>query len=171
MASPVKLISVRQIPEASAQDEFIWGYQMNDKWIPFPDTVSSNIDKAFRQGLEELFTNEGYRIDLKDFVQEHINDRNCKQLILRRRRHPHKSSISSNKTNEDEYRRYERFSSPLGLVSSCSVSADTNYYGSPFIEEWYLTFTNGKRKVTVDSIFPVVIEGLREEGKTESEDV
>ncbi|CAF3805922.1 unnamed protein product [Rotaria sp. Silwood1] len=171
MASPVKLISVRQIPEASAQDEFIWGYQMNDKWIPFPDTVSSNIDKAFRQGLEELFTNEGYRIDLKDFVQEHINDRNCKQLILRRRRHPHKSSISNNKTNEDEYQRYERFSFPLGLVSSCSVSADTNYYGSPFIEEWYLTFTNGKRKVTVDSIFPVVIEGLREEGKTESEDV
>ncbi|CAF1067981.1 unnamed protein product [Rotaria sordida] len=114
MTSPVKLISVRQIPEASAQDEFIWVYQMNDKWTPFSDAASSTIEKAFRQGIEEIVINGIYRIDLKCFVQEHIDDRNCKQSIRRRRRCLHKSSI------EDESRRCERFSSPLGLVSNCN---------------------------------------------------
>jgi hypothetical protein len=72
---------------------------------------------------------------------------------------------------EDESRRCERFSFHLGLVSSCSVSVDTNYYGSPFIAEWFLTFTKGKRNITFDSIFPVLVQGLREEGQNEPEHV
>ncbi|CAF4346377.1 unnamed protein product, partial [Rotaria sordida] len=108
-----------------------------------------------------------YRIDLKRLVQEHINDRNSRRSIRRRRRCSHKSSVSSDEAIEDESRRCERFSFPLGLVSNCSVTVDTNYYGSPFIEEWFLTFTKGKRKVTFNSIFPVLIQGLQEEGQTE----
>ncbi|CAF2792692.1 unnamed protein product [Rotaria sp. Silwood2] len=171
MTSSVRLISVRKIPEASTENEFIWVYQMNDKWTPFSDTASSVIEKAFRHGFEEIFINEIYRIDLKHFVQEHIDDRNCKQSIRRRRRHLLKSSASSDEANEDESRRCERFSFPLGLVSSCSVSVDTNYYGSPFIAEWFLVFTNRKRKITFNSIFPALVQGLQEEGKTESERV
>jgi hypothetical protein len=48
---------------------------------------------------------------------------------------------------------------------------DTNYYGSPFIAEWFLIFTKGKRNVTFDSIFPVLVQGLQEEGQTEPEHV
>jgi hypothetical protein len=166
MASSVKLISVRQIPETSAQNEFIWVYQTNDKWTPFPDVISSFIEKAFRCSFEEIFIDEIYRIDLKDFVQEHIDDRNRKQLIRRRR--PHKLSIWN---DEDESRRCERLSFPLGLVSSCSASVDTNYYGSLFIAEWFLTFNKGKRTITFDSMFPLVLQGLQEEGQTEPEHV
>ncbi|CAF3641568.1 unnamed protein product [Rotaria sp. Silwood1] len=119
MTSPVRLISVRQILETSAEEEFIGMRQMND--------------------------------------------------IGRRR--THKSSVSNNESIEDESRRRERFSFPSGLVSGCNVSEDTNKYGSPFVEKWYLEFTNGKRKVTFGSIFPVLVEGLREEGKTERENV
>jgi hypothetical protein len=171
MASLVKFISVRQIPEASAQYEFIWVCETNDKWTPFPDAISSSMEKAFRCGLKEIFIHGIYRIDLKCFVQEHIDDQNCKQSIRRRRRHPHKSLVSSDEASEDQSRRCERFSFHLGLVSGCSASVDTNYYGSPFIEEWFLTFTKGKRSVTFDSIFPVLVQGLQEEGQTEPEHV
>ena len=166
----VRLISVRQIPEATAQDEFIWVYQNDDKWTPFSDSASSAIEKAFRSGFEETFIDEVYRIDLKYLIQEHVNDRSCKQPIQRRRR-PLKSSVSSDEVNEDECRRCERFSFPLGIVSCCSASVDTNYYGSPFIAKWFLTFTSGKRSVTFDSIFPVLVQGLQEEGQTEAEHV
>jgi hypothetical protein len=170
MTSSVKLISVRQIPEASAPNEFIWVCQANDEWTPFPDAKSSIIENAFRHGLREIFIDGIYRIDLNYFVQEHIDDRNRKQSIRRRRRSL-RSSVSRDKASTNESRRCERFSVPLRLVSSCSASVDTNYYGSPFIAEWFLIFTKGKRNVTFDSIFPVLVQGLREEGQTESEHV
>jgi hypothetical protein len=163
MASSVKLISKRRIPEASDENEFTWAYETNDTWIPFSDGISSSIEKAFQQGSKEIFIDGIYRIDLEDFVRENVNDQKHKQSIRRRR--VSKSSFS----NEDESRRNERFSFHLECVSRCSASADTNYYGSPFIAEWYLTFTKGKRNITFDSIFHVLVQGLREEGpKNES---
>ncbi|CAF2724883.1 unnamed protein product [Rotaria sp. Silwood2] len=170
MALPVKLLSVRRTTEASTQNEFIWACETNGEWTPLPDAISVDIEKAFRRNFEEITIDELYRIDVKYFLIEQVNELNRKQRIRRQRRYL-KSSVSRVETIEAEARRCERFSCSLVLVSRCSASVDTNYYGSPFIAEWYLTFTEGKRDVTFDSIFPVLLQGLREEGKSESERV
>ena len=168
--SPAELISVRRTLEETTSQDFIWVYWENDRWIPFADSVSAAMETAYRNGFEETLVHEGYRIDLKYFVQEHLSDRNRQQVIRRWRRIP-TPSFTDELMDEDESRRYERFSFPLGLVSCCSAGVDTDYYGSPFIAKWYLTFTNGKRDVTFDSIFPALVQGIREEGKTEKEHI
>ena len=168
--SSVRLISMRPILETTAQSDFIWVYWENDKWTPFADSISSAIENAFRDGSEETFINGLYRIDLKCSTQERADNRNRKQPIRRCWRSL-KSSVANDRLDDDESRRCERFSFPLGLVSCCSASVDTDYYGSPFIAKWYLAFTKGKRNVTFASIFPVLVEGIREEGRTERENV
>lgn len=168
--SPVELISVRRTLEETTADDFMWVYWENDRWMPFPYSVSSAIETAFQNGFEETLINEDYRIDLRYFVQEHLGDRNRQQVIRRWRRIP-TQSLTDEPIDDDESRRYERFSFPLGLVSCCSAGVDTDYYGSPFIAKWYLTFTNGKRDVTFDSIFSALAQGIQEEGKAEKEHI
>lgn len=168
--SSAELISVRRTLEETTPEDFIWVYWENDRWIPFTDSVSATIETAFRNGFEETLIPEDYRIDLKYFIQEHLSDRKRRQVIRRWQRIP-TPSFRDELMDEDESRRYERFSFPLGLVSCCSAGMDTDYYGSPFIAKWYLTFTNGKRDVTFDSIFSALVQGLREEGKTEKEHI
>ena len=168
--SPAELISVRRTLEETTPEDFIWVYWENDRWIPFADSVSATIETAFRNGFEETFIHEDYRIDFKYFIQEHLSDRKRRQVI-RRWRHIPTPSFRDELMDEDESRRYERFSFPLGLVSCCSAGMDTDYYGSPFIAKWYLTFTNGRRDVTFDSIFSALVQGIREEGKTEKEHI
>ncbi|CAF3566818.1 unnamed protein product [Rotaria sp. Silwood1] len=170
MASSVKLLSVRRIPETATENELIWVCKTNDEWTPLPNAISVVIEKAFRRDLEGITIDGMYRIDFKYFLIEYVDDRNRKQPIRRQQRYL-KLSVSRDETIEDEARRYERCSCPLVLVSSCSASVDTNYYGSPFIAAWYLTFTEGKRDVTFDSIFPVLLQGLREEGQFEPKHV
>jgi hypothetical protein len=177
MTSPIKLISVHQIAEVSDQEEFFWIYQTNTdpwnttqiaEWTPYPHGVSSAIEKAFRRGSEQIFIDEMYRIDLEHLVQEHIDDRNRQRPIRRRRRSSLNSSISSDEETESESCRRERLSFHLGLVSARSTTVDTNYHGLPFVTDWVLIFTKGEMNVTFDSIFPVLVQGLEQEGQTES---
>jgi hypothetical protein len=109
-----------------------------------------------------------YRIDLEHLVQEHIDDRNRQRPIRRRRRSSLNSSISSDEETESESCRRERLSFHLGLVSARSTTVDTNYHGLPFVTDWVLIFTKGEMNVTFDSIFPVLVQGLEQEGQTES---
>jgi hypothetical protein len=166
------------IPKASAPDEYIWVYQTCDdpwdatqivEWTAYPDDISSAIEKAYKRGAEETFINEIYRIDLKHFIQQHIDDQRRQRPIRRQQRLP--LPIFSDIESRKECRRRERLSFPLGLVSSHNTSVDTNYHGSPFITDWLLKFTKGKLNVKFDSIFPVLVEGLKHEGRTESEKV
>jgi hypothetical protein len=173
MASFIEMIS-----KASAPEEYIWEYQkcadpwnatQIAEWKPYRDDMSLVIEKAYRRGAEEIFINEMYRIDLKHFVQQHIDDRSRQRPIRRQHRPP--LPIFSDVETKNECRRRERLSFPLGLVSCRNISVDTNYHGSPFITDWLLKFTKGKLNVTFDSIFPVLVQGLKHEGRTESENV
>lgn len=74
-------------------------------------------------------------------------------------------SVRAEEEIESESSRRERFSSPLGLVVSCSATGDTSYYGSPFVHTWLVVFTKGKMKVTFDAIFPELVQGLIKEGE------
>jgi hypothetical protein len=170
--------SIEMIPKASAPDKYIWVYRDGDEpwdatqiaeWTPYDDDISSAIEKAYKRGAEETFINEMYRIDLKDFVQQHIDERSRQRPI--RRQHRHLRHIFNDKETRIECRRRERLSFPLGLVTSHNISVDTNYHGSPFITDWLLKFTKGKLNVTFDSIFPVLVQGLEHEGRTESENI
>ncbi len=168
---------MRQILKASDQDEFFWICQTNTdpwnttqipEWTPYPDDVSSAIEKAFRRGSTQIFIDEIYRIDLEHFVQEHIDNPNRQRPIRRRQRSSLNSSTSSDEEAERESWRRERLSFPLGLVSAGSTATDTNYHGLPFVTDWLLAFTKGKMNVTFDSIFPVLVQGLEQEGQIES---
>jgi hypothetical protein len=170
--------SLEMIRKASAPDECIWVYQTRGdpwdatqkaEWTPYPDDISSAIEKAYKRGAEETFINEMYRIDLKHFVQQHIDDWSRQRPIRRQDRLT--LPIFSEIETRNECRRRERLSFPLGFVSSRNTSVDTNYHGSPFITDWLLKFTKGKLNVTFDSIFPVLVQGLKHEGRTESENV
>jgi hypothetical protein len=161
--------------KSSNQNEFFWIYQTNidpwdstqiTQWTPYPNEISSTIEKAFRRGSEQVFIDEMYRVDLKHFVQEHIDNPNRQRPI--RRRSKQGLQISNDEEGGSELWRRERLSFPLGLVSSCSTSVDTNYHGLPFVTDWLLAFTKGKMNVTFSSIFPVLVQGLEQEGQTES---
>jgi hypothetical protein len=173
MASFIEMIS-----KASAPEEYIWVYQTRGdpwdatqiaEWTPYSDDISSAIEKAYKRDAEEIFINEMYRIDLKHFVQQHIDDRNRQRPIQRQQRLP--LPILSAEEARNECRRRDRLSFPLGLVSCRNISVDTNNHGSPFITDWLLKFTKGKLNVTFDSIFSVFVQGLKHEGRTESENV
>ena len=156
-------------------NDFFWIYQTNmdpwdstqiAQWASYPNELSSTIEKAFRRGSEQVFIDETYRIDLKHFVQEHIDNPN-RQRPIRRRSHQGLPMLNRQKTGSELWRR-ERLSFPLGLVSGCSTSVDTNYHGLPFVADWLLTFTKGKMNIKFNSIFPVLVQGLEQEGRTES---
>jgi hypothetical protein len=160
----------------SCQDEFIWECQTNDdpwdpkqtaEWTPYSDTKSSTIEEAYKHGSKEICVDENYVIDLRHYVQQHINDLQ-RQRPVRRRRCRLRSTIPINKENEYESSRRERFSSPLELVSSRSATGDITYYGSSFVHTWLVMFTKGKMKVTFDAIFPVLVKGLIKEGQTDT---
>ncbi|UJR19692.1 hypothetical protein I4U23_022826 [Adineta vaga] len=160
----VKLLSMRKISDMpTTENQFIWIYRSDNQWIPFSETISSIIEEAFRSGSNEIFIEDIYRIDLNYFVKENIANESCKHAIGRRLR---QNAIDSS-IQEDEWRRCERFLFPLESVSNCSATIDTKYYGSPFIEKWFLIFTKGKHTVTFNFIFPCLIQGLQEEGRNE----
>jgi hypothetical protein len=52
---------------------------------------------------------------------------------------------------------------------SCNATGDTTYYGSSFVHTWLVIFTEGKMKVTFDTIFPVLVKGLIKEGEIDTE--
>ncbi|CAF5144981.1 unnamed protein product, partial [Rotaria sp. Silwood1] len=102
---------------------------------PYSNAISSDIEEAYKRGLKQIFVDENYRIDLKHYVQELINNPH-QQRPVRRRRCRLPSNIVIEGETEDESSRRERFSSPLGLVLSRNATEDTTYYGSPFIHVW-----------------------------------
>lgn len=140
-------------------DEFVWVYQTNDTWTPFPDRVSSSIEKAFRYDLEEKVIDGVYRISLKCLVQDHIDDRRRQRIVD----HDGASKV--------EWQRAERFSFLLGLGSGSNACVDTDDYGSPFIQQWFLAFTKGERTIKFDSIFPFLVQGLQKEGESQAKRV
>ena len=168
------------IQKASASDDYIWLYRNSAdpwdpkptakwKWTPYPDDISSDIERAFKRGDEQTFINETYRIDLKHFIQQHIDDPNRQRPV--QRQHRFATCTSNDAEAKGKCQRRERLSFPLGLVSSNNTSADTNYHGSPFITDWLLKFTKGKLNITFNSIFSVLVKGLEHEGRTESQSV
>jgi hypothetical protein len=79
------------------------------------------------------------------------------------------STVSTDEKTEDQSSRRERYSSRLGLVLSCSATGDTTYYGSSFVHNWLLMFTEGKMKITFDTIFPALKKGLIHEGQIDKD--
>ena len=173
MATPVKLTSMKSLSERSSTNTFFWVYQTNvdpwnssetPQWAPYPDHVSSKIEDAFRRGCEKVFIYEMYRIDLVQFIQQNI-DHNDRQRRVRRR------NGQNNEESSNELWRCERLSFPLGPASANSTVLDTRYHGLPYITDWLLTFTKGKIKVTFQSIFPALVQGLEQEGRNQSSSV
>ncbi|CAF3324011.1 unnamed protein product [Rotaria sp. Silwood2] len=172
MASSIKELNSK----SSLQNEFIWEYKRNidpwdatqtAKWTPYSNAISSDIEEAYKRGFKQVFVGENYLIDLKHYVEEHINNPH-QQRPVRRRRCRLPSSIVIEEETENESSRRERFSSPLGLVLSRSATENTAYYGSPFIHIWLVIFTKGKMKVIFDTIFPALVKGLIEEGQSDT---
>ncbi|CAF2994189.1 unnamed protein product [Rotaria sp. Silwood2] len=76
--------SIEMIQKESPSEEYIWIYQTHAdpwdttqiaEWTPYPDDISATIEKAYKRGAGETFIYEIYRIDLKNFIQQHIDDR------------------------------------------------------------------------------------------------
>ena len=161
--------------ESPLEDEFVWEYQTiidgengtkTIHWTPYSNVVSAAIEEAYKNGLPEILINSNDCIDLKRYVQYHISIAH-EHRCVRRRRNRLPSPRGVVEENENESARRERFTSPLGFVKSCSCTADTTYYGSPFVYNWLLMFTEGKMTVTFDCIFPALLKGLIEEGRTD----
>lgn len=156
------------------QGEFIWEYETNIDgtettniflWEPYSKMISATIEDAYQRELLEIDVDEDYRIDLKCYVQHHISTANERRRVRRRRCClPLPDSFGE---DENKSSRRERFSSPLGVVKSCSCTADTTYYGSPFVYTWLMMFTKGKMNVTFSDIFPALVNGLIEEGQSD----
>ena len=172
--SDINLLVDESTCKMSWQDEFIWEYETNIDgaetthttiWKPYSTMISASIEDAYKRDLSEIDLDEDYRIDLKCHVQHHINTANERRRVRRRRCClPLPDSIGE---DEKKLSRRERFSSPLGVVVSCSCTADTTYYGSPFVYTWLMMFTKGKMNVTFDDIFPALVNGLIKEGKSD----
>ncbi|CAF3945760.1 unnamed protein product [Rotaria sordida] len=138
--------SVRELnSKSSLRNEFIWECQRNIdpwdatqtvEWTPYSNAISSDIEEAYKCGFKQIFVDGHCRIDLKHYVEEHINNPH-RQRPVRRRRCRLPATIVIEGETEDESSRRERFSSPLGLVLSRSATEDTTYYGSPFIHVWF----------------------------------
>lgn len=154
--------------------EFIWEYEQNTDgdapthtimWKPYSETISAIIEHAHERELSEIDIDDDYRIDLKYHIQYHINTGNERRRIRRRRC----CLPFPDSTNEDEKKslRRERFSSPLEVVVSCSCTADTTYYGSPFVYTWLMMYTKGTMNVQFDDIFPTLVNGLIIEGQND----
>lgn len=171
MATPAEPVLVRQTSESSDPDEFFWVYQTNvdpwnvtqvAEWAAYPKDISAAIETAFRRGRERIFIKEMYRIDLQNFVQQHMDNRDRQRPIRRRT-----AAGSPAASTPGESWRRERLSFPLGSVCACSTTLDTDYHGLPFITDWLLTFTKGKMNVKFRTIFPVLVQGLELEGQCE----
>ncbi len=159
----------------SIHDEFIWECQTNDdpwdttqitEWTPYSYDKSLAIEEAYKNKFREIVIDENYPIDLKNYIQHHISDSYFQRAVRRRRCCP-RSTVSIDEETEDESALRERMSSPLGSVSSCSATGDITYYGAPFVHTWLLMFTKGKMKITFDSIYPALVKGLIDEGRTD----
>lgn len=161
--------------ETSLRDEFIWVRQMKTdllnedeaqqiEWTPYSDVTSSIIENAYQCDDDEIVIDQIYRIDLKHFVEISIYDSNEQRLISRQ--HRCCPSILNDPNTERDNGRGKRLSFPLNSATNCSTSEDTNYHGSSFITDWLLKFTKGKLNVTFDSIFPVLVQGLKHEGQS-----
>ncbi|CAF1235793.1 unnamed protein product [Rotaria sordida] len=109
-----------------------WDATQTVEWTPYSNAISSDIEEAYKCGFKQIFVDGHCRIDLKHYVEEHINNPH-RQRPVRRRRCRLPATIVIEGETEDESSRRERFSSPLGLVLSRSATEDTTYYGSPFI--------------------------------------
>ncbi|CAF1203722.1 unnamed protein product [Adineta steineri] len=165
--------------EEELQTDFIWEWKTNidpwneteiEKWTRYSDDISSIIEKAYTERLEQVSINKDYCINLNCHVQYHISDPS-RQRPVRRRRNPLPLITSIGGETRDEAMRHERLSSPLGSPLRCGVTGDTTYYGSLFIQEWLFDFTKGKMEFTFDNIFPFLLDGLIKEGETKSQTI
>ncbi|CAF1224481.1 unnamed protein product [Adineta steineri] len=163
----------------SIQTDFVWEWKTNidpwnetqtEEWTSYSDDISSIIEKAYKERLEQVSINEDYCISLKDSVQFYKNDTFRQRPVRRRKEHlPLMTSIDAE--IEGQSMLHKRLSSPLGVPLRCGVTGDTTHYGSPFIQGWLLKFTEGTMKIEFDKIFPVLLDGLVKEGETESESI
>jgi hypothetical protein len=64
-----------------------------------------------------------------------------------------------------------RFATPIGTISKCcSARKDEIYYGSKFIIIWEQKFTEENGEITFDSIYKVLVNGLKKEGEIDPDD-
>ncbi|CAF1365989.1 unnamed protein product [Rotaria sp. Silwood1] len=175
MDSSVKLISVRQISQPPSETEIIWLFHtyrnLSDtaqaaEWIPYPTEISSSLENAFRNGFQETFINDTYRIDFIELLEVCIEDPKCRRPI---RRCPMTVFREIERKTKLDPTRCERLSFPLNTTLQCSTGVDTAYHGSQFVRDWLLKFTNGKLDVKFNYIFPALINGLKYEGRKEPE--
>ncbi|CAF4645386.1 unnamed protein product [Rotaria sp. Silwood1] len=173
--STVNLISVRRIRDSSVEPMYIWMYQSNidswddtqtAEWTPYPDDVSAVIEQAFNAGLGHIFIDQCYKIDLEKLVQVNIEDVHRQRRI---RRQICMLYVNNNENIEDKTGILKRLCFPLETSPRNSTAIDTLYRGSPFIRDWLLTFNYGQFVLTFDTIFPALLNGLKDEGEKENE--
>ncbi|CAF4238300.1 unnamed protein product [Rotaria magnacalcarata] len=143
-----------------------WNDNQNTEWTPYSDDVSVAIENAFNAGAEHIFIDDYYQIDLKNFIQINTDDVHLQRRVRRQNRI---SQIDNAEGNENKFGLRERLAFPLDTAPGCSTTIDTLHRGSPFIQDWILTFTHGNLVVTFDCIFPALVEGLKYEGQTDEE--
>ena len=100
-------------------------------------------------------------IDLDKMLQVCINDTHRQRPVKRR--------VYSDVEDDHIDWRYERFALELDPQIADDVQTNTSedntrYYGSKFIADWLLAFTDGNLKVKFDDIFPFLINGIRPGG-------
>jgi hypothetical protein len=132
------------------------------EWTAYPPAVSASIERAYRRHESQICINENYMIDLNNMLQVCTDD-------FHRQRPVKRCALSDSDDNNIDWRR-ERFAFKLDRpiadhVKTNTSEDDVKYYGSRFIADWLLKFTNGKLDVKFDIIFPVLVHGIRSEGQ------
>ncbi|CAF1147569.1 unnamed protein product [Didymodactylos carnosus] len=126
-----------------------------EKWTPYPESISNLIERGYKEQKSEVIIDRYHKIDIGRRLQIDSDDLN-KQRPIRR--------CSKNEITDDEiaYRR-ERFTffHPIRR----SIIDDTPYFGSRFITDWLISFTNGTLKITASSILNALIDGITFEGR------
>ncbi len=136
--------------------------KQSNKWNAYSAVISANIELAYSYHVSQVYIDQNYMIDLEKMLQVCINDTH--------RQRPVKRCIHSDIEDDHIDWRRERFAFELDQqIITDNVQTNTSednirYYGSKFIADWLLTFTDGKLKVKFDAIFPALINGIRTEG-------
>lgn len=132
-----------------------------EDWTPYPSAISANIEQAYENREAKIRINENYLIYFDKMLQICINN-NHQQRPVRR------YVLSNSNDNIIDWRR-ERFAFKLDQpitddIRTNTSEDDVHYYGSRFIADWLLLFTNGKLKVKFNLIFLVLVHGIQIEG-------
>ncbi|CAF0831883.1 unnamed protein product [Adineta steineri] len=129
-----------------------WSLKQADEWCAFPSLINNQIEQAYLADQDQIIIDENYKINFKHFLQVNIPDAS-KQRPIRRCLNTHMIS----------YYCRERFNFVQPLQHS--IMDDTPYYGSVFITDWLIMFTEGTLKIEFSQLINELISGISTEGE------